>query len=387
MTQTRQSTPSAPQAASSATSKAAGTSSMKIAPSVPLIVRKRCLHARHVSSECTRCIDVCGSDALKIVGQQLVIESRRCSSCGACAAVCPTEALYVATPESHDLMSDIKAHAAEGTLSIACRMAKSEAKDTHTAGHGRVLVPCLARLTPQMLMEAVDAGAKTITLNCGACGTCAKRPKTEIIRETLEAVQQWLAVRGASKKGLNDVTVSLEASDKSVNSARRAAFGRLFGLSTAALDREPFQLPRDFKERLDVIRREPLVRLPETQKARFMRFQRATEAERTAFPLDAPVVNAELCECCGQCAQMCPSGALKVLSEKPYRMIASPLLCCGCRLCADICYKKAVTMTHVTTMQEAGARTVIEKTMTHDPMATWEDKLEQFLGDVPIYRS
>lgn len=384
MTESRQSTSSAERPS------AAAGAIKKIAPTVPLIVRKRCLHARHVSSECTRCIDVCGSDALKIVEQQLIIDSRRCSSCGACAAVCPTEALYVATPESHDLALDIMQRAASGTVAISCRMAGDEKKGGRELRS--VMLPCLARLTPQMLMQAVDGGAKSIRLSCGTCTTCAKRPKTDIIAQTIAVFQKWLDVRGLSsgaEKSNSEaaVTISLKATEHGMNSARRAAFGRLFGISTSAVDHEPFKLPGDFKARLEAIRREPLVRLPETQKERFMRFQKADAKERQAFPLDVPTVDAELCECCGQCAQMCPSGALRILSEKPFKMIASPLLCCGCRLCADICYKKAVRMTKIDTMQEAGARTVIEKTMNHDPLATWEDKLTQFLGDVPIYRS
>ena len=43
---------------------------------------------------CSNCIDVCGSSTLKIIDSQIVqIVPQLCSSCGHCAAVCPTDAI------------------------------------------------------------------------------------------------------------------------------------------------------------------------------------------------------------------------------------------------------------------------------------------------------
>lgn len=364
----------------------------KIAPTVPIIVRKRCLHARHVASRCTRCIDVCGAGTLRLVEQQLIIDSRRCSSCGACVAACPTEALYAVVPETHALAQEIAAQARNGAVRISCTMAQLPPSEAD------IRVPCLARLSPGMLIDAVESGADCLQLTCGACATCSRRPKTDVVEEALQRVRAWLAARGrrvldapphpgGSDEAAGAVVLHLTRHAHGMNSARRAAFGRLLGIGASALDREPFRLPADFRDKLEAIRAEPLVRIPEPQKARLRRFQKGTPETREAFALDAPVIDAEACACCGLCADMCPSRALKMLSQNPCRIIASPLLCCGCRLCADLCFKDAVTLERASTPEEAAARVVLEKSVGDDPMAVWEDKLGRLLGDVPIYRS
>ena len=152
----------------------------KIAPTVPIIVRKRCLHARHVASRCTRCIDVCGAGALRLVEQQLITDSRRCSSCGACVAACPTEALYAVVPETHALAQEIAAQARNGAVRISCTMAQLPPSEAGTR------VPCLARLSPGMLIDAVESGADCLQLTCGVCSTCSRRPKTDVVEEALE---------------------------------------------------------------------------------------------------------------------------------------------------------------------------------------------------------
>ncbi len=353
------------------------------APTVPVIIRKRCLHARHAASTCTRCTDVCAAKALAFVEQQLVLRTRACTSCGACAAACPTEALYIAAPEEHALGRAVMQAAKSGLVRIACRMASGDAQrfsqDKHTED---ILVPCLARMDPQMLMAAAHAGAKHFVLLEGDCDKCAKRPAKPVVEETVNTLETWLAAQG-----MNETTVELCRNPAGMNSARRTAFGHLFGISASRMDKEPFAAPPDNEKRLAAIQNEPLVRVPDRQRLRLALFQKGTPDFCRSAPLDAPVIEAEKCACCTLCADVCPSGALKLLSQSPFKILGASLVCCGCGLCADLCFAKAVHLEKITDIKKAGARVLVEKDGLQNPTASWEEKLAQFMPDVPIYRS
>lgn len=60
------------------------------------------------------------------------------------------------------------------------------------------------------------------------------------------------------------------------------------------------------------------------------------------FPVVAsekPVIDYEKCDGCGQCAQHCPFGAIKMVNGRP---VVNRFLCEGCGLCENICPRKAI---------------------------------------------
>jgi len=56
--------------------------------------------------------------------------------------------------------------------------------------------------------------------------------------------------------------------------------------------------------------------------------------------LPVPVINEELCDCCGKCAEFCPNNAIFVSPEK---VLVFPELCYSCGGCAIICPRKAIS--------------------------------------------
>jgi ferredoxin len=45
------------------------------------------------------CITACPYDCIEMVGKYPLVHEERCTQCGACARVCPREALYVERPK------------------------------------------------------------------------------------------------------------------------------------------------------------------------------------------------------------------------------------------------------------------------------------------------
>lgn len=56
--------------------------------------------------------------------------------------------------------------------------------------------------------------------------------------------------------------------------------------------------------------------------------------------LPVPVINEELCDHCGECAEFCPNNAIFVSSEK---VLVFPELCYSCGGCVIVCPRKAVS--------------------------------------------
>lgn len=52
-----------------------------------------CAHSRANKPGCTRCLDVCPTEAIFSFGDTVQIDSDICAGCGSCAAVCPTSAV------------------------------------------------------------------------------------------------------------------------------------------------------------------------------------------------------------------------------------------------------------------------------------------------------
>ena len=62
-----------------------------------------CAHSRSQKVGCTRCIDVCSTEAIRADGDGVLVEPQLCMGCGACATVCPSGAMTYAYPSVSDL--------------------------------------------------------------------------------------------------------------------------------------------------------------------------------------------------------------------------------------------------------------------------------------------
>ena len=82
---------------------------------------KRCVAVRNRNASCRKCIDACPADAISVHNNVLSVDHKACVACGACAVVCPTEALIPVRPADEAL----EQAAAEAMASLDGRDRKS----------------------------------------------------------------------------------------------------------------------------------------------------------------------------------------------------------------------------------------------------------------------
>ena len=66
-----------------------------------------CAHSRSSITACTRCLDVCGTGAIKSNGEGISIEPYLCQGCGSCATNCPSGAVRYAYPSPADALTQL----------------------------------------------------------------------------------------------------------------------------------------------------------------------------------------------------------------------------------------------------------------------------------------
>lgn len=67
--------------------------------SIDLTITDRCSRLVSPKSTCTTCIEHCDAEALSLVNKKIVIDEKKCNSCGACITACPVSAVKGNLPQ------------------------------------------------------------------------------------------------------------------------------------------------------------------------------------------------------------------------------------------------------------------------------------------------
>ncbi len=222
-----------------------------------LTIEDRCTVVRNRHSKCTKCSDVCPTDAVWAQKNKLRLNHDQCVKCGACTTVCPTEALVPLAPLDVDLAEAVASSIAttkaeaqvkmesafargdyrpqrevapsaasglqdaadelhlgevaptdqelfeaalaaeEGTAVFACARIASK----HVGDPGKFAeVPCLARMEESLLLAIAARGVQDIVFVDGNCATCKFRACNKGIDDTAESVNGLVEAMGATPR-------------------------------------------------------------------------------------------------------------------------------------------------------------------------------------------
>jgi ferredoxin len=298
-----------------------------------------CAHSRSEITGCTRCIDVCSTQAIASEKEEnrVKVEPHLCMGCGGCATVCPSGAMSYAYPRVPDFGLRVK------TVLQTYRDAggRNPVLLFHNTTDGRELVARLARrgrglpanVIPLEVFHiaslGLDIALGAIALGAAGCIvlTAGGEPSEyhEALRSQLGFGEQILSGLGHGEGRLR----LIEARDP-------AALERVVWSLPAARDLPPatFNLSGEKRTTLDFVFDHLLKNAP-------------LPAEEVALAAGAPygrvLVNKETCTLCMACVGACPESALVDSKEAPQLKFIERN-CVQCGLCEKTCPEDAIAL-------------------------------------------
>jgi ferredoxin len=315
-----------------------------------------CAHSRSKKPGCSRCIDVCSTEAIRADGDHVLVEPHLCMGCGACATVCPSGAMTYAYPSVPDtarrIRTMLQTYAAAGGRD-ACLLLHADAARPVLSRLARRHRGLPARCIPLEVHHVASVGLDTwlAALAYGASQVACLLTGEEApaYREALQA-QMTIAETIVQALGYEGPHLRLfEAAD------------------AAQLDRALWDWPAP-----------RAVAAPATFAAghdkrtvAFMAIEHlAKQAPRArqeiALPAGSPFGTIEVdraaCTLCLACVGSCPTSALLDNPEKPQlRFIERNCVQCG--LCAETCPENAIALSPRLALDaEAKAARVLHET-------------------------
>ena len=160
------------------------------------VVRDSCVAVRNRNASCRKCVDACAAGAITVMGNEIELLASLCTNCGACATVCPTEALRPLEPTDVNLaqsaVQSLEANGEEAFLACA-RIAAKRAADPSKFAE----VPCLTRIDESIVLALAAQGAMRVTLVDGDCRTCKYRDNSQLVDETVAYARRLAEGQGS----------------------------------------------------------------------------------------------------------------------------------------------------------------------------------------------
>lgn len=303
-----------------------------------------CVRSLSVDSECNKCDVVCPTNAI-VVGENTLpsINFSACVTCGACAGVCPSEALsldeFNPTNFFFDFVED------EDNL-ISCRKN----------------VPCISALSIEHIIS-IAVLKKEVVFDMGYCDSCEIASTCH--KKILENYEEASYILEAME---NSATISLEnvCYENVTGESDRRDFLNAINLKTVGKVKQNFEdevqkasdeLVEYSLENKDIALLKKKI-LPDRRKIFFTALKRVEkpsiyhtiEGAEVSFT-SQKLLDESTCTACQMCYRVCPTAAL-TSDTKNSKIDFDPFLCIKCHICHDVCEPNAITLSSSYNLKE-----------------------------------
>lgn len=289
-----------------------------------------CAHEIAGQTGCTRCLDVCGADAIRSEGALIRVEPHLCQGCSACTLACPTGALSVAEPGRLDLLEHMNSVIDErehppSTLHVVAGGVRPDCDVSESLGSHAVLeVPVIAAFGEELWLAALARGVNRVVL----------APEAGLPDDTRQLLDKRLTEIDCITEAMG-----LGQDAISIGSARHQYQHEPGIAMFQNMCNEPLVLSQDSRKR-------------ELLNAALRRWQEALmpgDRQPLELPVGSPIggisVDLHACVMCAVCAHSCPTASIRYgENEHTARLELAEANCIQCGLCERLCPEDAITL-------------------------------------------
>ena len=293
-----------------------------------------CAHGRSGITACTRCIDVCPTDAIISIGEQIQVDSYLCQGGGACSTACPTGAITYAYPPARNLLEILR--------QLILRYFQAGGTAPHILffdqEQGRPIVEeCTSSLAENVLpVEVEEVGSLGLDVLFGMLSYGASRAAIlceNAAESVIKELNAQLVILDEMIRGLGFDRSPVELiSSKSLQELTETAHQPPPALNIDSAKFMPSGIKRtDIRIALEHLHSEsPL------------------KPESISLPAHAPFgevhVDVDTCTLCMGCVSVCPASALEAGGDVP-KLSFIENNCVQCGLCESACPETSISRT------------------------------------------
>ena len=296
-----------------------------------------CAHSRSQITGCSRCIDVCSTQAIAADGDHVKVDPHLCMGCGACATVCPSGAMSYQFPRVADRGAQLKqllstyrhAGAVDPCVVFHDGTVREVLVESATNGEGLPsgALPLeswhVAAIGLDLMLAAIAFGASHVVVL--ASGDCD--------REYLAALREQAAIGQAILSGLGYSGTHLHVVEARDARSLEAAFRSLETTRVPEVS-ATFLLGNDKRTAIEFAVEHLAKHAP-------------APADEIALPQGSPFgeirVDTAKCTMCMACVGSCPESALMDGVDQPLLKFLERN-CVQCGLCASTCPEGAIAL-------------------------------------------
>ncbi len=312
--------------------------------------------------ECRLCLDTCPLKAVRAEVGQVTIDTTVCSGCGACVEACPYRAIFYPTFSLEELDKEIeglllsKEIALEPRIIAAiCQNCWPTSDQDGVAGLSYPVsilplrVPCLAMVSPWLILRAFDMRAQGFALISGKCRLGFGSSRWQ---ESIQFIQGLFNCWDIEPERIRVFEVT-EDKPGGVEQGLSQFAEKMARLGAIPLSMsEPTLVPEEG------------LRLPALVKG--MRNKVRSSSKGVILTEAVPFGKVELddsrCTGCGLCALNCATGALTVSSNEEadvYQLFFKHDACVACGRCVEVCPEKCLCLERILELDRIGSSAIV----------------------------
>lgn len=283
-----------------------------------------CAHSRANQTGCTRCLDVCPTEAIFSFGDHVQIDSDICAGCGSCAAVCPTSAIT---------MNETPFEALTQVMGVMAKVYREHTAESprlvfHTLGAGVDAIALLARYGDGLADDLVPLGLEHVD-----------RIGHAEVMAAFGAGYAEVLILADSDTDKEAVTAEVELAQAMLTGTHHSA-SRVRVITADELSAAGDNAGRVSEPVLLVGGRRDITRVTVGAMA--------TEIDAPIpLPAGAPYgaieINSDKCTLCLACVSLCPTGALGDHPDRPEVQFTENA-CVQCGVCESTCPETAIIL-------------------------------------------